>query len=100
VLDLWHSGWERGLLDTVAADARRRIHAVQISDYKAVTMRTLDRALLGEGILPLRAIFRALERNGYRGWYETEIVSDDIDAMGYERALAYTRDAFARLLRG
>jgi sugar phosphate isomerase/epimerase len=99
VLDLWHSGWERSLLETIAADARRRIHAVQVSDYKAVTMRTLDRALLGEGILPLRGIFRALERGGYRGWYEAEIVSDDIDAMGYERALAYTRDAFAKLMR-
>ena len=98
VLDLWHSGWERRLMETIAADARRRIHAVQVSDYKAVTMRTLDRALLGEGILPLRAIVRALERGGYRGWYEAEIISDDIDAMGYERALTYTRDAFVELM--
>jgi sugar phosphate isomerase/epimerase len=98
VLDVWHSGWERRLLDTIAADAGRRIHAVQLSDYKAVTMRTLDRALIGEGILPLRDIVRTLERNGYRGWYEAEIISDDVDAMGYERALAHTRDAFARLL--
>jgi sugar phosphate isomerase/epimerase len=99
VLDLWHSGWERRLLDVIAADARRRIHAVQISDYKAATMRTLDRALLGEGILPLQRILRALERGGYRGWYETEIISDDVDAMGYETALARTRDAFVRLMR-
>jgi sugar phosphate isomerase/epimerase len=97
VLDLWHSGWERRLLETIARDARRRIHAVQVSDYKAVTMRTLDRALLGEGILPLRAIVRALERGGYRGWYEAEIISDDVDAMGYARALRMTRDAFVRL---
>ena len=99
VLDVWHSGWERRLLDVVAADARRRIHAVQLSDYKAVTMRTMDRALLGEGILPLREIVRTLERNGYRGWYETEIISDDVDAMGYERALLHTREAFERLIR-
>jgi sugar phosphate isomerase/epimerase len=99
VLDVWHSGWERRLLETIAADAGRRIHAVQLSDYKAVTMRTLDRALLGEGILPLRDIVRTLERGGYRGWYEAEMVSDDIDAMGYERALEYTRDAFVRLVR-
>jgi sugar phosphate isomerase/epimerase len=97
VLDLWHSGWERRLLETIARDARRRIHAVQMSDYKAVTMRTLDRALLGEGILPLRDVVRTLERGGYRGWYEAEIVSDDVDTMGYERALTHTRDAFARL---
>jgi len=98
VLDLFHSGWERHLLATIRKDAARRIHAVQISDYKRVTMRTMDRALLGRGILPLRDIVRTLERSGYRGWYEAEIISDDLEAMGYERALRHTRAAFARLL--
>jgi sugar phosphate isomerase/epimerase len=97
VLDVWHSGWEPALLATIARDAARRIHAVQLSDYKAVTLRTMDRALLGAGILPLRAIVRALERGGYRGWYETEIISDDVERLGYERVLRRTRAAFARL---
>jgi sugar phosphate isomerase/epimerase len=97
VLDFFHSGWERRLLDTIRTDAARRIHAVQISDYKRVTMRTMDRALLGRGILPLRAIVTALERGGYRGWYEAEIISDDLETIGYERALRHTRTAFARL---
>ena len=99
VLDFFHSGWERRLLETVRRDAGRRIHAVQICDYKRVTMRTMDRALLGKGILPLRDIFRALERGGYGGWYEAEIISDDLETMGYEQALRRTRAAFARLLR-
>jgi len=98
VLDVWHSGWERDLLPSVRRDGGRRIHAVQISDYKRVTMRTMDRALLGKGILPLREIFHALEDGGYRGWYEIEIISDDVDAMGYERVLRQTRTAFARLM--
>src|SRR5262245_37545564 len=99
VLDVWHSGWERGLLEIVGRDARRRIHAVQVSDYKRATMRTLDRALLGKGILPLRDILCALESGGYRGWYEAEIISDDVDGLGYERVLRHTRAAFARLMR-
>jgi sugar phosphate isomerase/epimerase len=100
VLDLWHSGWERGLLDTIRRDAARRIHAVQVSDYKRVTMRTMDRALLGRGILPLREVFRGLEASGYRGWYETEIISDDVERLGYERVLRRTRTAFGRLTAG
>ena len=97
VLDFFHSGWERRLLETIRSDAARRIHAVQISDYKRVTMRTMDRALLGRGILPLRELVSALERGGYRGWYEAEIISDDLETIGYERALRHTRTAFARL---
>jgi sugar phosphate isomerase/epimerase len=100
VLDVWHSGWEPDLLGTVRADAARRIHAVQLSDYKAVTMRTLDRALLGKGILPLPAVVRALEDGGYRGWYEAEIIGDDIDRMGYDVALRHTKSAFRRLMSG
>ncbi len=65
---------------------------------KRVTLRTMDRALLGKGVLPLRAIVRTLERGGYRGWYEVEIISDDLERMGYERALRQTRAAFARLI--
>jgi len=97
VLDFFHSAWERHLVETIRADAARRIHAVQISDYKRVTMRTMDRALLGRGILPLRDIVQTLERAGYRGWYEAEIISDDLETIGYERALRHTRTAFARL---
>jgi sugar phosphate isomerase/epimerase len=62
VLDVWHSGWERDLLAAIERDAGRRIHAVQHSDYKRATMRTMDRALLGKGILPLRENVRALEQ--------------------------------------
>jgi sugar phosphate isomerase/epimerase len=98
VLDLWHSGWEPALQDVIRRDAARRIHAVQISDYKQVTTRSLDRALLGKGVLPLRAIFATLERGGYRGWYEIEIISDDVDRIGYERVLRQTRRTFERLM--
>jgi sugar phosphate isomerase/epimerase len=98
VLDLFHSGWERRLVETIHRDAARRIHAVQLSDLKRVTLRTMDRALLGKGILPLRAIIRALEAGGYRGWYEIEIISDDVERLGYERVLRATRRAFVRLL--
>jgi len=98
VLDFFHSGWERRLLETIGRDAARRIHAVQICDVKRVTLRTMDRALLGKGILPLAEIVGALERGGYRGWYEAEIISDDLETLGYERVLRQTRAAFGRLL--
>lgn len=98
VLDTWHSGWEPRLMAVIDRDARRRIHGVQLSDYKRVTLRSMDRAMLGRGVLPLGAIMGRLERAGYRGWYELEIISDDVERMGYERALRRSRAAFVRLL--
>jgi sugar phosphate isomerase/epimerase len=100
VLDFFHSGWERRLLEVIAEDARRRIHAVQISDFKRVTMRTMDRALLGRGVLPLARLLQTLEQGGYRGWYEVEIISDDLERLGYERVLRQTRRAFVGLFTG
>jgi sugar phosphate isomerase/epimerase len=99
VLDTWHSGWEPRLLDAIDRDARRRIESVQLSDYKRVTLRSMDRAMLGRGVLPLGEIVGRLERAGYAGWYELEIISDDVERMGYERALVRSRAAFVRLLR-
>lgn len=97
LLDLWHSGWEPDLLATIARDARRRIHAVQLADVKPVTLRSGDRAIPGRGILPLRDVIHGLERAGYRGWYELEVISDDLERMGYDQALRSMRTAVRRL---
>jgi sugar phosphate isomerase/epimerase len=100
VLDVWHSTWEPHLLDTVAADAASRIHAVQLSDVKPVTLRSMDRTLLGRGIAPLAPLVGALERGGYGGYYELEIIGDDVERLGYDHALRTSRAAFLRLMRG
>lgn len=98
VLDVWHSAWEPRLLEAAAADAAARIHAVQLSDVKPVTLRSMDRTLLGRGIAPLAALVGVLERGGYRGWYELEIIGDDVERLGYERVLRASRATFATLL--
>ena len=99
VLDVWHSAWEPRLVEIAQADAARRIHAVQLSDVKPVTLRSMDRALLGGGIAPLAALIQALEEGGYGGRYELEIIGDDVERIGYERALLQSRATFVRLLR-
>lgn len=99
VLDVWHSTWEPALVETAAADAARRVHAVQLSDVKPVTLRSMDRTLLGRGIAPLGPLMTALERGGYRGVYELEIIGDDVERLGYERVLRASRATFTRLLQ-
>ena len=50
---------------------------VQVSDWPDPPRSLADRRIPGEGIIDLPAIFGALQRGGYDGWYELEIFSDD-----------------------
>ncbi|WP_459985326.1 sugar phosphate isomerase/epimerase family protein [Nocardioides sp. AN3] len=50
---------------------------VQVCDWPDPPRSLADRRIPGEGIIDLPAIFGALQRGGYDGWYELEIFSDD-----------------------
>jgi sugar phosphate isomerase/epimerase len=86
VFDTWHLWWERGIED-LARSSAPQVFNVQISDHKAKTMRTLDRAMPGAGIAPLGRLLHALADGGYTGWWDLEVISDDNAAVGYEVAL-------------
>ncbi len=86
VFDFYHCWWERGVMETIARSAQR-MFAVQPSDHKLRTLKAMDRAMVGEGLIPARSMLRAIERGGYQGYYDFEVISDDLAAMGYEVAL-------------
>ncbi len=86
VFDFWHLWWAPGILETIAATTPR-IFSVQVSDHKPNTMRSLDRTVPGEGLIPCVALVRALEAAGYDRYYEAEVITDDHRDMGYDAAL-------------
>lgn len=53
------------------------VKGVQINDWREPPRGIADRVLPGDGIIDLPAIFGALERGGYNGWYDIEVFSDD-----------------------
>ena len=87
VFDFYHLWWQRGALDAIRR-SEGRIFAAQISDQKPVTLKTMDRAMPGEGIIPIAELIRALEAVGYAGYYDAEVISEDNVEMGYDKALA------------
>jgi sugar phosphate isomerase/epimerase len=93
VLDFWHLWWERGASE-LARDSARHVLSCQPSDHKAVTMRTLDRALPGAGIIPIGELVQALEDGGYRGMYDLEVLSDDNELRGYDETLRASIEGF------
>jgi len=50
---------------------------VHVNDHRDPTRSWVDRALPGEGDGGVAAILGALERAGWRGYYDLEIFSDD-----------------------
>lgn len=83
---------ERDLLGTIAGATDVLLH-VQLSDFVIGSLSTPDRAVPGDGDIPLGSILGAVLATGYRGAFELEMVGPRIEDEGYasaiQRAVAY-----------
>ncbi len=77
---------ERGLAETLAGLADRIAH-VQLSDFKVGSRSAPDRAVPGDGDIPLPRILAVLARAGYRGPFELELLGPRLEAEGYASAI-------------
>jgi sugar phosphate isomerase/epimerase len=77
LFDIYHL-WDT---DDALAEIRRHTSrfapSIHICDWRDPTRNDFDRALPGDGIIELPAIFGALDDAGYQGWFDLEIFSDD-----------------------
>jgi sugar phosphate isomerase/epimerase len=90
---------ERGLAQTVARGADL-LRMVQVSDYVIGTLRTPDRAVPGDGDIPLARIIGLLVESGYGGVFDIELVGPRIEEEGYERAVPRAIERVEALLTG
>jgi len=99
-VETWNCFMERNLAGTFR-EAAGMFSTIQVSDYVAGTFITPDRAVPGDGILPLARIISDAEGAGYRGPYELEMLGPRIDAEGLgpaaARGLAYLDDLLSAL---
>jgi sugar phosphate isomerase/epimerase len=91
---------ERGLGDSIRAGVDVLTH-VQVSDFVIGSLCTPDRAVPGDGDIPLERIFGALTDAGYQGAFELEMVGPKIEDEGYtkaiRRAVSYLDDLLERV---
>jgi sugar phosphate isomerase/epimerase len=73
---------ERGLADTLRA-AGDRISRVQVSDLVPPSTVIPDRAVPGDGVVPLAALARLVVECGYNGPFELEMLGPRIEQEGY-----------------
>lgn len=70
--------WQQPRFLERLGDFTHRIASVQISDWREPVRCDNDRALPGDGMIPLREIIAGLEQGGYNGSYEIEVWSRDL----------------------
>jgi sugar phosphate isomerase/epimerase len=77
--------------------AGEKIFCVHINDMPAKPRPGIDRKLLGDGIIPLKEILSAIEATGYQGFYDVEVMSDEVWSRDYDRVLQDIKESFAKL---
>jgi sugar phosphate isomerase/epimerase len=86
-VDLYACWYERGLRDTFRR-AAGRIALVQVSDFVPGTLDTPNRAVPGDGAIPLARLLGWLLEDGYAGPLDLELLGPRIAAEGVPAALA------------
>ncbi len=97
MLDLQSSWYERGLAHVV----RRNIDLVgltQISDYVIGTTRTGDRAVPGDGDIPLERLLAMVVDAGFEGSFDLEVMGPRVEAEGYQAAVRRSVERASELL--
>ncbi len=66
---------------------------VQLGDAKHAPMGEQNRCLLGHGRVPLEQIIRAFQECNYQGYFELELVGEEVEHLQYEAVLGQARTA-------
>ena len=99
-IDTWNV-WQTPKLEEAIRACRSRILVVQLSDWRT-PRATADRYVLGDGVLPLAGMMRAIRSTGYEGPWVVEILSalhlpDSLWKSDLDDVLERNRRNFERL---
>ena len=77
-LDVYHIWWDPELLPQIARAGQDRLMAFHVCDWLVPTRDLLnDRGMMGDGIIDIRSVRAAVEAQGFAGYSEIEIFSED-----------------------
>lgn len=97
--DAYHLGLAPDVVERIPQIASR-LALVQLGDAKSPPQEEAHRCPLGEGIIPLPEIVAALHDAGYDGFFEVELMGEEIEAADYNELLVQSKRAFQKLMGG
>jgi sugar phosphate isomerase/epimerase len=98
VFDIYHLGHEANLVERIAHIVPQ-IALVQLGDAREPPQGEQNRCRLGEGRLPLREIVAALKAAGYDGYYDVELLGEELESADYHSLLEHAKQAFSNLVQ-
>jgi sugar phosphate isomerase/epimerase len=91
--------WSDADVDVAIAEADGHTTLVQVSDYILGDRGLPCRAVPGDGVIPLDRLISSIVKNGFRGYFDLEIIGPRLEAEGIESGLARGADILGSLLR-
>lgn len=77
-LDVYHIWWDPELSSQISRAGRDRLLAFHVCDWLVPTKDILnDRGMMGDGAIDIKSVRRAVEAQGFAGYSEIEIFSED-----------------------
>jgi sugar phosphate isomerase/epimerase len=99
VLDAYHLGLEAGFLGRIP-EILPYVALVQLGDARLPPNGEQNRCRLGEGSIPLPAIVAALQAGGYDGYYDVELLGEELETADYHALLDHAKESYQRLVAG
>ena len=97
VLDTYHLGQDPGLAERIGQICRH-VAIVHLGDARRPPEGEQNRCRLGEGTIPLKEIIAALKSAGYDGYYDVELLGEEIETSDYHSLLTHAKEAFEELV--
>ncbi|MGX4806063.1 sugar phosphate isomerase/epimerase family protein [Bradyrhizobium guangdongense] len=77
-LDVYHIWWDPELMGQIARAGQDRLLAFHVCDWLVPTKDILnDRGMMGDGVIDIKSVRAAVEAQGFAGYSEIEIFSND-----------------------
>ena len=77
-LDVYHIWWDPELEPQIARTGKDRLLAFHVCDWLVPTKDILnDRGMMGDGVIDIKSVRAAVEAQGFSGYSEIEIFSND-----------------------
>jgi len=77
-VDVYHVWWDPKLQAQIARAGQRRLLAFHVCDWLTPTADLLnDRGMMGDGVIDIKSVRQAVEAQGFAGYSEIEIFSNE-----------------------